>query len=70
MYTCYTGLIVGRCVDLQHNKPQQYQPKRGDLKTNTIGTDIVALLSSGITAEYKKLINDIGLEVGFMFEKF
>ena len=29
-----------------------------DLKTNTIGTDIAALLFGGIAAEYKKLIND------------
>ena len=35
-----------------------------DLKTNTIGTDIAALLFGGIAAEYKKLINDGKNEIG------
>ena len=42
-----------------------------DLKTNTIGTDIAALLFGGIALEYKKLINDGKNEIGIgggMFE--
>ena len=35
-----------------------------DLKTNTIGTDLAALLFGGIAAEYKKLINDGKNEIG------
>ena len=35
-----------------------------DLKTNTIGTDIAALLFGGIALEYKKLINDGKNEIG------
>ena len=35
-----------------------------DLKTNTIGTDIAALLFGGISLEYKKLINDGKNDIG------
>ena len=35
-----------------------------DLKTNTIGTDIAALLFGGFALEYKKLINDGKNEIG------
>ena len=35
-----------------------------DLKTNTIGTDIGALIFGGIAVEYKKLINDGKNEIG------
>jgi hypothetical protein len=35
-----------------------------DLKTNTIGTDIAALLFGGMALEYKKLINDGKNEIG------
>ena len=35
-----------------------------DLKTNTIGTDLGALLIGGIALEYKKLINDGKNEIG------
>ena len=35
-----------------------------DLKTNTIGTDIAALLFGGVALEYKKLINDGKNEIG------
>ena len=35
-----------------------------DIKTNTIGTDLGALLFGGIALEYKKLINDGKNEIG------
>jgi hypothetical protein len=34
------------------------------IKTNTIGTDLGALLFGGIALEYKKLINDGKNEIG------
>ena len=38
--------------------------KAQELKTNTIGTDIAALLFGGIALEYKKLINGGKSEIG------